>query len=80
MSRFGPAPTYHDSKRVAKDPADYLRRIRAAYADDPRGYSFDIVSIDGTTKSGLTRYTLRIGVADPGYYDRLTAARRAAGG
>lgn len=61
-------------KRTALDPDDYVRRISATYADDPRGYHFSIAYFDGTTPTGRIRYGLRITIDDPDFYDRARAA------
>lgn len=52
--------------QTAKDPADHVARMNASYAADPRGFTFELVSIDGETKTGRKRYTVRITIADPG--------------
>jgi hypothetical protein len=49
-------------KRTAKDPYDYVRRINQTFSSDPRGYTFTVESIDGETKTGQKRYTMRVTV------------------
>lgn len=49
----------YDEKRTAKDPEAYVAKLKT----NPMVVEATIVSIDGETKSGQKRYTLRLTIA-----------------
>lgn len=46
--------------RTGKDPVRYIRKLNEYQRTVDPTFSAEIVSIDGKTKSGRTRYTVRL--------------------
>lgn len=50
----------YEQERVAKDPEDYVRRLNAAFRKYRENAHAEVVSVNGETKTGMKRYTVRI--------------------
>ena len=52
--------TYTDSGRTAADPYEYVEKLIVFQHKYDPTYHAEVISIDGETKSGRKRYTMRV--------------------